>query len=137
MSASVLVLDASAVLAFLQAEPGHECVATALQSNVCVVTAANQSEIIAKALDRGHSGESIQAILAELTYHVVDITAADGALAGQLRAPTRAAGLSLGDRLCLAVAMRLKAPVLTTDRPWLALAATLNLDIRCIRPDVH
>lgn len=137
MSTPSFVLDASAVLAFLQGEPGQELVAEALQSTSCMVTAANQAEIIAKALDRGHSTDTIQTILAELAYDIVDVTAADGALAGQLRAHTRAAGLSLGDRLCLAAATRLNAVVLTADRPWLALADTLKLDIRSIRPDTH
>jgi PIN domain nuclease of toxin-antitoxin system len=137
MSTPTFVLDASAVLAFLNGEPGQDVVADALQSAHCVVTAANQAEIIAKALDRGHSMEGIQAILAELAYDVVDTTAADGTLAGQLRVHTRAAGLSLGDRLCLASAIRLNATVLTADRPWLALAEVLGLDIRGIRPESH
>jgi PIN domain nuclease of toxin-antitoxin system len=137
MSTPTFVLDASAVLAFLNGEPGQDVVADALQSAHCVVTAANQAEIIAKALDRGHSMEGIQAILAELAYDVVDTTAADGMLAGQLRVHTRAAGLSLGDRLCLASAIRLNATVLTADRPWLALAEVLGLDIRGIRPESH
>jgi PIN domain nuclease of toxin-antitoxin system len=132
-----MVLDASAILAFLQGEPGQEAVADALHNTPCVVSAANQAEIIAKALDRGHSAEGIQAILSELAYQVVDATAADGVLAGELRAHTRSAGLSLGDRLCLATAMRLKATVLTADRSWLSLAAALALDIRSLRPDVH
>lgn len=131
------VLDASAVLAFLQGEPGHELVQQALQSQRCVVTAANQAEIISKALDRGVSQETIQTILAELAYMVIDIKAEDGVRAGCLRALTRAMDLSLGDRLCLAVTQRLKAHVLTADRPWLSMAQPLELDIRCIRPDAH
>lgn len=137
MSTSTFVLDASAILAFLQGEPGQDAVADALQNARCLVTAANQAEIVAKALDRGHSMDGIQTILAELAYDVVDITAADGMLAGQLRTHTRSAGLSLGDRLCLASAIRLNAAVLTADRPWLELASALKLDIRSIRPDAH
>lgn len=137
MSAPAFVLDASAILAFLNGEPGQDVVSDALQSAHCVVTAANQAEIIAKALDRGHSMEGIETILAELAYDVVDITAADGTLAGKLRDHTRAVGLSLGDRLCLATAIRFNAVVLTADRPWLALAGALKLDIRSIRPDAH
>lgn len=131
------VLDASAIIAFLQGEPGGEEVQSALQSQHCVVTAANQAEIIAKALDRGVSTNAIQTILAELAYVVIDIKAEDGIKAGYLRATTRPAGLSLGDRLCLAVAQRLKALVLTADRPWLAMAQPLGLEIRCIRPGSH
>ena len=47
------LLDASAVLAFLQMEPGHDAVRLSLQNEHCVVTAANQAEIIAKAIDKG------------------------------------------------------------------------------------
>ena len=131
------VLDASAVIAFLQGEPGHELVQQALQSEPCVVTAANQAEIIAKSLDRGVAAQNIQTILAELAYAVIDIKAEDGVQAGLMRDRTRKLGLSLGDRLCLAVAQRLKAPVLTADRPWLSMAKPLGLDIRCVRPGSH
>lgn len=131
------VLDASAIIAFLQGEPGIELVQQALQSGRCLVTAANQAEIIAKSLDRGVSAQSVQSILAELAYAVIDIKAEDGVQAGWMRTQTRKLGLSLGDRLCLAVAQRLKAQVVTADRPWLAMAQPLGLDIRCIRPGSH
>lgn len=133
----VTVLDASAIIAFLQGEPGDEVVRQVLQSGQCVVSAANQAEVIAKSLDRGASPEAIKTILAELAYTVVDIKAEDGMQAGWMRAQTRNIGLSLGDRLCLAVAQRLKATLLTADRPWLAMAEPLGIDIRCIRPDAH
>ena len=134
---TVTVLDASAVIAFLQGEPGSERVQQALQSEPCVVTAANQAEIIAKSLDHGVSAQGIQTILAELGYTVVDIKAEDGVQAGLMRGQTRKLGLSLGDRLCMAVAQRLEAPILTADRPWLSMAKTLGLGIRCIRPGSH
>jgi len=131
------VLDASAILAFLQGEPGQEIVKQALQTDRCVVSAANQAEVIAKALDRGLDVPTIQTILAELNYTVVDVTAHDGTAAGLLRAQTRAMGLSLGDRLCLVTAQRLKAKILTADRPWLLAAHAMSLDIVCIRPEAH
>lgn len=133
----VTLLDASAILAFLQGEPGDEVVRRALQSGHCVVSAANQAEVIAKSLDRGADPEAIKIILAELAYAVVDIKTEDGAQAGWMRGTTRSIGLSLGDRLCLAVAQRLKAPVLTADRPWLQVAQPLGINIICIRPDAH
>jgi ribonuclease VapC len=131
------VLDASAILAFLQGEPGQETVKHALQVDRCVVSAANQAEVIAKALDRGLDAPTIQTILAELNYTVVDVTAHDGTAAGLLRSQTRTLGLSLGDRLCLVTAQRLKAKVLTADRPWLLAEQALGLNIVCIRPDAH
>ncbi len=132
-----LLLDASAVLAFLQGEPGGEQVQQALQDQSCVVSAANQAEVIAKSLDRGLAPEAIQAILAELAYAVIEVKAEDGAQAGYLRALTRHLGLSLGDRLCLTAAKRLNATVLTADRPWLTLRKPLGIDVVCIRPDAH
>lgn len=133
----VTLLDASAILAFLQGEPGEEIVRHALQSANCMVTAANQTEVITRSLDRGGDPDTIALILSELNYTVIDILAMDGAQAGWLRSTTRHLGLSLGDRLCLAAAQRIKAKLLTGDRPWLTLAATLDLDIVCIRPEAH
>jgi ribonuclease VapC len=136
MSAAI-ILDASAVIAFLQREPGHEAVQQALQSERCVVSAANQSEIISKALDRGVTPDAIVSILAELSYGVLDLKVEDGVQAGLMRLSTRSAGLSLGDRLCLATAQRLKAQVITADRAWLSVAEILDLDIQCIRTGAH
>ena len=132
-----IVLDASAILAFLQGEPGDDVVRQALHDGQCLVSAANQAEVIAKALDRGASPEAIQNVLSDLAYTVIDVKAEDGVQAGWMRETTRIMGLSLGDRLCLAVAQRLKAQVLTADRPWLSVADSLGLNIRCVRPDSH
>ncbi|TAG34506.1 MAG: PIN domain-containing protein [Polaromonas sp.] len=132
-----IVLDASAVLAFLQGEPGQEAVLHALQTQRCVVSAANEAEIISKSLDRGLTFETITAILAELSYTAVDTAVADGQQAGLMRSLTRNAGLSLADQLCLALAHRLKAKVLTADRAWTLVAEPLALDVVLIRGDAH
>ena len=133
-----ILLDASAVLAYLQEEPEAETVAEALaMPDECQMSAANHAEVISRCLDRGVTEEIVDVMLAELGYQVIPVQAEDGALAGRLRRSTRASGLSLGDRLCLATAMRLACPVMTTDRLWLNVADTLRLDIRCIRPGSH
>lgn len=136
-AATVTVLDASAIIAFLQGEPGSEIVGRALHSQRCVVSAANQAEVIAKSLDRGADPDAIKTILADLAYSVVDIPVGDGEQAGWMRGQTKSLGLSLGDRLCLALAQRLKARVFTADRAWLGVSKTLGLDIHCIRPPSH
>lgn len=109
----------------------------ALQAEHCLVSAASQAEVIAKCLDRGTDPDAIKTILTGLNYVVIDVTSEDGTQAGLMRLKTRAIGLSLGDRLCMATALRLKANVLTADRPWLAVATVLNLSIECIRPGNH
>jgi PIN domain nuclease of toxin-antitoxin system len=130
-----LLLDASAILAYLHEEPGADQVEQALLSSAdCLVTAANHAEVLARCLDRGVVPGDVDHMLAAMRYRVIDLTAEDGARAGHLRPLSRPLGLSLGDRLCLAAAQRLACPVLTADRAWLALAQPLGLDIRCIRP---
>jgi PIN domain nuclease of toxin-antitoxin system len=133
-----VILDASAVLAWLHGEPGSEAIdALLLASTPCSVTAANHAEIISKALDRGVAPDALRSIVASIGYTVIDTLADDGAAAGWMRPVTRAHGLSLGDRLCLAAAQRLQAQVHTADRPWLLIADALQLDIRCIRPEAN
>ena len=134
---NTVVLDASAVLTYLHDEPGAEMVEEALSTKVCHVSAANQAEVITKMLDKGMSPDSASAILAELGYEVLNVTPADGQAAGHLRAATRPLGLSLGDRICLALGHRMQATILTADRPWLQLPKALGLDIVCVRPNVQ
>jgi len=135
--ANPVLLDASALLAWLQGEPGGEIVETALLTQDCTLSAANLAEVISRSLDRRISDADLQRILDDLPVRILPLTAEDGAGAGWLRKLTRSQGLSLGDRLCLALAQRTNATVLTTDRPWLELATPLGLQIQCIRPDQH
>jgi ribonuclease VapC len=133
--ATPIVLDASAVLALLNAEPGADEVAAVLPQ--AVLCSVNRSEVLSRLLDWGLSPEearfALQAL--ELPCHSFDDSLAD--IAANLRPATRKHGLSLGDRACLALALQLGASVQTADRPWLALGETLGLDIHCIRPDQH
>ena len=62
---------------------------------------------------------------------IAPLSAEDGELAAQLWLETRARGLSLGDRACLALALRLKLPALTADRAWASLK--LPMKVRVIR----
>lgn len=134
----MLLLDASAILAYLHDEPGADEVGAALELRAdCLMTAANHAEVVAKCLDRGVADDIVGPMLAQLNYRVVPVAAEDGLAAGRLRSRTRRQGLSLGDRLCLVAAQRLGSPVLTADRPWLELAEPLGLDIVYIRPDAH
>lgn len=110
------VLDASAILALLNDEPGAEAVQAVLDS--AVVGAVNLSEVVAKLADSGVPEGTIREALDELELRVVPFDQVQAYAAGFLRPATRSAGLSLGDRACLSLAERLGAPALTTDRRW-------------------
>ncbi len=110
------VLDASALLALLFDEPGAEIVERGLTTSV--ISAVNLSEVMHKSLERGVEVESLRDDLEALG---VDVLAFDGdaaAEAANMRLVTRAAGLSLGDRACLALARKLDLPAVTADRTW-------------------
>jgi PIN domain nuclease of toxin-antitoxin system len=124
-----VVLDASALLALVFDEPGAEKVGPTLQQ--ARISAVNLSEVVAKATERGMSLETITAALDRLPFDVMDFDAEAAYLAASLRPQTRALGLSLGDRACLALGMHMKMPVMTTDRKWAK--ASLDLEVIVLR----
>jgi ribonuclease VapC len=121
------VLDASALLCLFFDEPGAERVEARLAG--ARVGAANLAEVIAKMIDRGVDGGAIAADLAELDVEVVPLDRAQAEAAGLLRSATRRAGLSLGDRCCLALAEALGATAVTTDRAWAGLETGVAVEV--------
>lgn len=113
----VVVLDASALLALLNGEPGAEKLTPQLLSTAASST-VNLAEVQAKLVDRGlDPADAWEATLTPVR-DAVDFTAEHARIAGALIAQTRSLGLSLGDRACLALALSLKAPVYTADKSW-------------------
>lgn len=113
---SKYVLDASAVLALLQQEPGAEQVAVVLQE--AAMSAVNWSEVLQKAIARNVNIQGMQSDLEALGIKFMPFSVSQADLAAQLWVPTKTYGLSLGDRACLSIALELKATVLTADRAW-------------------
>ncbi len=122
MAERAVVLDASALLAVLFDEPGAERVAASLSG--ALVSAVNFHEVIAKLVDRDVP-DDVFAMLDQLDITVVSVDRAQAEIGGRLRAQTRDAKLSLGDRCCLALAATRDATALTADREW----TTLDLEI--------
>jgi PIN domain nuclease of toxin-antitoxin system len=122
------VLDSSAVLAVLLAEPGAERVMPALPG--ALLSAVNLAEIIGKLAERGMPAEAARTAIAAIGVELVDFDAAQACLAGALRPDTRAAGLSLGDRACLALARLRGVAAVTADAAWARLP---DFDIVLIR----
>ena len=125
-----IVLDASALLALLNREPGGDQLTPQLLS-VAASSTVNLAEVQAKLVLRGlDPNDAWDAALTPIR-EVVDFTADHARLAGTLVAQTRSLGLSLGDRACLALGLTLKAPVYTTDKTWKNLK--LGIQIHVIR----
>ena len=109
------VLDASAILAFVQDEDGAEVVESALaDGSRC--GAANWSEVAQKVLAAGRDWDLVRALLSSYGIAVEPVSGDDAEWAA--RRWTRGEGLSLADRLCLALAERCDAEVYTADTAW-------------------
>lgn len=124
-----VVLDASALLAYLRAEPGSEAVDGVLGS--ALITSVNWAEVLQKSLSAGVEVEGLRQELQALGLAVEPFSAGDADTAALLWPQTRNLGLSLADRACLSLALRLNLPVLTCDRIWAEL--TLPLRIQLLR----
>jgi ribonuclease VapC len=123
---SSYVLDA---FAFLQKEPGGEVVA-AILGDACVST-VNWTEVLQKALVQGIDTTDMQVEFESLGVRFIPFSCLHSELAAQLWSQTKAFGLSLGDRACLALAIDQKAIALTADQVWANLQ--IGVDIQLIR----
>jgi PIN domain nuclease of toxin-antitoxin system len=124
------VLDASALLALINAEPGAEEIAQLIAADPGAVSSVSLSEVVAKLDERGMPVDDIRDMLSSLRLDVIDFDVQAAYQTGQLRSRTRHAGLSLGDRACLALALQQGLPAITTDRSWHTLQ--LGVDVRVV-----
>ena len=113
------VIDASALLAMLHAEPGAAKVEAALEYGA--ISAVNWSEVHQRSVARGIEVTELRDEMEALGLEIVPFTVEDAEEAAQLWSPTRHLGLSLGDRACLALAGRFGVSALSADRAWLDL----------------
>lgn len=128
---SDIVLDASALLAMLNEEPGGSRVADAIAS--ARISAVNYAEVVSHYIRLGMAERDVDAMLDPLPMAVIPADKALAQLAGRLRAVTAEAGLSLGDRFCLALAIRDGVPALTADKAWRTVADAAKVDVIVIR----
>ena len=121
------VLDASALLCLLKGEPGADRVMAALPR--AWVSAVNLAEVYAKLADVGGTEARIAQAMGSLHLRVDPFDDEQARKAGMLRPHTKALGLSLGDRACLALAQHRGATALTTDRAWTHVSGDLSISI--------
>ncbi len=119
------MLDASAVMAVLNGEPGAEKLTPQIMSAAATST-VNLAEVHGKLVQRGLSPADAWVAANGVIDEAVAFTAEQAKTAGDLVVQARALGLSLGDRACLALGIALRAPVYTADRAW----KNLKLGIR-------
>ena len=124
-----VVLDSSALLAITFEEKGAEIAVRAL--NEGIVSAVNASEVIACYVEQGASEKEAREWLQAFDVEIRPFDEALAITAGLMRRSTRERGLSLGDRACMALAIREGARVLTADRAWLEL--DLGVEVELIR----
>lgn len=124
---SKVILDASAALALLHRELGYEAIESV--STDAAISAVNLAEVASKLSDIGAEPAAIEELLAGLGLEVVPFDAEIAYRSARLRKTTRKAGLSLGDRACLATAGLLGLIAWTTDQNWRGVSAGVKIHI--------
>ena len=116
---TAVVFDASAVLALLFAENGADVVRDRVRGGL--ISTVNLAEVLAKLVDKGLPAEEAVQAVEMLGMEAVPLSMDQARLSSVLRTATRAAGMSLGDRACLALARERSLPALTPSgvrRMW-------------------
>ena len=103
------------MLAFVKGEAGGDVVEAALEAG-STCSAANWSEVAQKVRAAGRDWDLVRALLVSYGIDVAPVEAVDAEWAAARW--KRGEGLSLADRLCLALVDRLDAQVLTADTAW-------------------
>lgn len=125
-------LDASAVLALLQDEPGADEVEGAIEDGA-IISAVNLSEVLATMVDAGATADVAADLIVSPFVEIAPFDLESAMDAVRTRQATPPAGLSLGDRACLSLGRLRKLPVITSDRAWLGVSASLGIEVRSIR----
>ena len=123
------VIDSSVLLANLNKESGGERLVDYLDNAVISVT--TYTEVVTRLLDAGMPFEEANRLVTNLSLPTIEVSFALARRAAELRTATRAYGLSMGDRICLATAESLGATAVTADRQWAGV--DLGIAIELIR----
>lgn len=122
---SSVVLDASAIFAIINAEPGAEKLTPELLRDA-VCSTVNLAEVQTKLVSRGWAPQEAWEDATSAIHEAAIFTEEHAKIAGSLVLLTRPYGLSLGDRACLALGISLRAPIYTAEKMW----SKLKIDAR-------
>jgi ribonuclease VapC len=112
----MIVLDASALLAYLFRESGHEIVEKYIE-NACIST-VNLSEVAGRFIRDGIDATPVIQHINKTSIEIVPFTQAHALHAADFILKTQRYGLSLGDRACLGLAAARNLAALTADIAW-------------------
>jgi PIN domain nuclease of toxin-antitoxin system len=121
------VLDASAILAYLEEETGSREVEKLLDE--AAVSAVNIAEVASKLAERGAPADRVRQTIEALGVEVIPCDEAIAYRIGDLRNSTKTLGLSLGDRACLATALQHNVRAITADRHWKTVKVGVRIQV--------
>ena len=127
------VMDASALLALMQGERGGDVVDELIVENECVASSVNIVEVGTRLVDKGLAPIHLARALKELDVQTIDFDLEQALVSATMRVSTRQAGLSLGDRACLALAQLMKGTAVTADSAWVDVAEAVGVKVLTIR----
>lgn len=125
-----VILDSSALLALLQNETGSAVVEELLGG--IVMSSINISEVASILLDSEMNTEQVMKSIEPFIDSIIAFDFEHSILCASLRKCTKHLGLSLGDRACISLGIKLELPIYTADKAWTELKMN-NIDIRLIR----
>lgn len=123
---SECILDASAIIALIEREDGWQKVAEVSRRLISAVNVAEAGSVFTR---KGYTLDHIRGSLASARVEVVDFDEQQALEAARLMPLTRARGLSLGDRACLALARVRQLPAVTADRAWTGLDVSIPITL--------
>lgn len=126
-----IVLDASAVVAMFKGEAGTDFVSQYAEG--AMMSTVNLIEVISRMIFHGYSHEKAIPLYQRLKIVILSLDERQAIFAGELRLPTKSFGLSLGDRVCLALAHLQKGTVLTSDKQLKLAGDHLNIPVTLFR----
>jgi ribonuclease VapC len=119
------VADASAIIALLIGERFDRL--SPAELNGASISSVNLAEVLTRLPELGVPAEAADAAVAKLSLRVIAFDEAQARATARLRPATRRAGLSSGDRACLALAQSLGCTAVTADRVWARLRVGVEI----------
>ena len=104
-----------------------------IQDQECIASSVNIAEVGTKLIDKGLAPAHLTRTLKELNVQAIDFDLEQATLCASLRLSTKHAGLSLGDRACLALAQLVKGTAVTGDSAWSDAAEAVSVKVLMIR----